>query len=66
MSEIIALAIVAAVIAFTVWMRKKTAKTPPRKYTEMRCPTCGGIARNYGDRWECTWCSDFGTIRKEK
>ena len=29
-------------------------------YTEMRCPTCGSPARNYGRSWECPWCGDSG------
>lgn len=43
----------------------KQEPTRPEKSSEMRCPSCGAPIRNYGDRWECTWCSDFGRIGKD-
>ena len=45
--------------------RTKQEPEQPRESTEMRCPSCGAPVRNYGDRWECTWCSDFGRIGKQ-
>ena len=54
--------IVLVVILAAVETRKQIRN--PRKYTEMRCPTCGAPARNYGTKWECTWCGDFGRIER--
>ena len=34
----------------------------PTPYKTMRCPTCGEVARIYGDCWECTWCGDSGKV----
>lgn len=56
---VIIILVIALVIADGVEQTKH-----PRKYTEMKCPTCGSPARNYGTSWECTWCGDFGRIGK--
>lgn len=29
----------------------------------MRCPWCGNPATTHGDRWECYYCGDSGTLR---
>ena len=58
------IAMIALVVVLVVMQGKEQVKNP-RKYTVMRCPTCGAEARNYGTSWECTWCGDFGTIRKQ-
>ena len=37
----------------------------PRKVTIIRCPTCGDKAYLYEDgSWECTFCGDFGRMKK--
>ena len=28
----------------------------------IRCPYCGSPAKVRGNRWECGWCGDFGTL----
>ena len=30
----------------------------------MRCPWCGNPATTHGDRWECYYCGDSGTLRR--
>lgn len=30
--------------------------------TKIRCPHCGSPVRLRGQRWECTWCGDFGSL----
>ena len=30
--------------------------------TKIRCPHCGSPVRIRGQRWECTWCGDFGSL----
>ncbi len=30
--------------------------------TKTRCPHCGSPVRIHGQRWECTWCGDFGSL----
>lgn len=30
--------------------------------TKIRCPRCGSPVRIRGQRWECTWCGDFGSL----
>ena len=30
----------------------------------MRCPWCGNPAMTHGDRWECYYCGDSGTLRR--
>ena len=54
-----------ALVVFFVVVDTKEQLRNPRKYTEMRCPTCGAEARVYGTSWECTWCGDFGQIRRK-
>lgn len=58
------IAAIILVIVFAIAGAKEEIRHP-RKYTTMRCPTCGSPARNYGTRWECTWCGDFGQIRSK-
>ena len=30
----------------------------------MRCPWCGNPATMHGNRWECYYCGDSGTLRR--
>ena len=30
--------------------------------TKIRCPHCGSPVRIRGQRWDCTWCGDFGSL----
>lgn len=30
----------------------------------MRCPWCGNPATTHGNRWECYYCGDSGTLRR--
>ena len=30
--------------------------------TKIRCPHCGSPIRIRGQRWDCTWCGDFGSL----
>ena len=52
------------VIVFVVADAKEQVQHP-RQYTTMLCQTCGAEARVYGSSWECTWCGDFGQIRRK-
>lgn len=57
------------ILGLVIWGIYKAGRSPAppstRTYTTMRCPTCGDEARVYGSTWECTWCGDFGSIRKK-